>query len=226
LAEREEAQKREAEARESEAEAQKREAEQAKRVARRTLAGLAAAIVLALVASGFAIFAYQQRGAALQATEAAKVGRNSALKAEYDAHIAAEETQRQLDRANRALAESINNDLGLELNVYLSARQRQTLWKLAVADEAVKSDYVALVALLGVALALAARFFASRLRPARPSTLAPLSADGSPDASAAFAIFGVLNFGSEATHSSNDAAVIRVSRPTLTPTSSPLFSQS
>ncbi len=50
LAEREKAQEQEAEARKSEAEAQKREAEQAKRVARRTRLGLAAAVLLALVA--------------------------------------------------------------------------------------------------------------------------------------------------------------------------------
>ena len=64
LAEREKAQNREAEAREREAGAIKREAEQAKRVARRTLAGLAAALILALIAGSFAVYAIRERNQA------------------------------------------------------------------------------------------------------------------------------------------------------------------
>jgi hypothetical protein len=114
LAEREEAQKREVEA-------QKREAEQVLRNARRTRMWLGGVSVLALVAVGFAFVAYQQREAALQATT---------------------EIQRQLDRANQALAESIDNDLGLKPNAPLDPRQRQALWKLTFAGEAVKSDFI------------------------------------------------------------------------------------
>ena len=57
---------------------------------------------------------------------------------------AATETQRQLDRANQALAESINSDLALP-NRTLTPRQRQALWKLAVADEPIKSDFVSII---------------------------------------------------------------------------------
>jgi TIR domain len=56
------------------------------------------------------------------------------------------ETRHQLDRANQALAESIDNDLGLEPNEPLGPRQRQALWKLALADEPVKSDFVSILA--------------------------------------------------------------------------------
>jgi hypothetical protein len=58
----------------------------------------------------------------------------------------AEETQRQLDRANQALAESINNDLALQGDKSLTARQRNALWKLAAADEPVKRDFVSILA--------------------------------------------------------------------------------
>jgi energy-coupling factor transporter ATP-binding protein EcfA2 len=56
------------------------------------------------------------------------------------------ETQRQLDRANRALAESINNDLGLEADKPLTSRQRDALWKLAAAADPVKSEFVSILA--------------------------------------------------------------------------------
>jgi hypothetical protein len=79
LAEREKAQEQEADARKSEAEAQRREAEQAKRVVRRTRLGLAAAVVLALIAGGFAFFATQERNQALKATQAANKQRDQAL---------------------------------------------------------------------------------------------------------------------------------------------------
>ena len=58
---------------------------------------------------------------------------------------AATEIQRQLDRANRALAESINNDLDLKRDQDMTPRQRQALWKLAVADEPTKSDYLSIL---------------------------------------------------------------------------------
>ena len=137
---REEALEREAEAQKSEAEARKREAEQARSLARRTLMGLTAAVVLALAAGGFAIFALQQRGTALRATETAQIERNKAVKA-------TEDTQRQLDRANQALAQSIDNDLGLSENKRweFSPRQREALWKLAVADMPVKREFVSIL---------------------------------------------------------------------------------
>jgi hypothetical protein len=56
------------------------------------------------------------------------------------------QVQLELDRANQALAESIDNDLGIELDEPLTTRQRNALWKLADADEAVKRDFVMIVA--------------------------------------------------------------------------------
>src|SRR5271165_4163547 len=118
LAERQKAQEQEADARKSEAEAQKREAAEARRVVQRTQLGLAAAVVLTVVAVVFGLVAYQQRETAL----------------------------RQLDRANQALAESINNDLGFMPGEPFGPRQRQALWKLAFAAEPVKSNYVSILA--------------------------------------------------------------------------------
>jgi len=60
--------------------------------------------------------------------------------------IAWRATQRAEARANQALAESINNDLGVEPDKPLTARQRQALWKLALADQPVKSDFVSIIA--------------------------------------------------------------------------------
>ena len=99
-----------------------------------------------LAAIGFAIFAYQQRGIALQATETAKLERDNALKAEQVAGNASRQTLRQLNLANQALAQSINNDLDLSSDNSLTPRQRQALWKLAVADEPVKSDFISILA--------------------------------------------------------------------------------
>ena len=59
---------------------------------------------------------------------------------------AREQAQLQLARANQALAQSISNDLGLRPNEPLDARERQALWKLALADEAVKGDFVFILA--------------------------------------------------------------------------------
>jgi hypothetical protein len=59
----------------------------------------------------------------------------------YEYHRA----QSELDRANQALAQPINNDLGLQPNTYFTARQRRALWKLAVADESVKRNFVLLL---------------------------------------------------------------------------------
>jgi hypothetical protein len=70
------------------------------------------------------------------------------------------QVQRELDRANQALADSINNDLGIEHNKPMSARQRNALWRLALADEAVKRDFVSTLASSGDELSRAAPGFA------------------------------------------------------------------
>jgi hypothetical protein len=54
------------------------------------------------------------------------------------------EVEFQLDRANRALADAINNDLLFERGGW-APRTRNALWRLAVADEAVKGDYVTIL---------------------------------------------------------------------------------
>jgi TIR domain/WD domain, G-beta repeat len=95
LAEREKAQEREAEARKNESEAEKREAEQAKRAVRRTQAGLAAAVVLALVAGGFAVFATKER-------DSAQVQRDLAEKATRAADEQRQAATEQRDRAQKA----------------------------------------------------------------------------------------------------------------------------
>ena len=62
-----------------EAEAQRREAEQAKRVVRRTQAGLAAAVVLASMAGGLALYAMQQKSQAVQTRDAALLAQSKFL---------------------------------------------------------------------------------------------------------------------------------------------------
>jgi hypothetical protein len=52
------------------------------------------------------------------------------------------QVQRELDRANSALAAAIYNDLNLVAILPFTTRQRQALWMLAVADETVKSRFV------------------------------------------------------------------------------------
>ena len=56
------------------------------------------------------------------------------------------ETQRQLDRANQALAQSINSGLGLDPHTDFTPWQRNALWKLATADNTVKSAFVSMLA--------------------------------------------------------------------------------
>jgi hypothetical protein len=56
------------------------------------------------------------------------------------------ETQRQLDRANQALAQAINSDLDFSDKQLLLGRTRNALWSLALSNKAVKSDYVSTLA--------------------------------------------------------------------------------
>jgi hypothetical protein len=52
------------------------------------------------------------------------------------------QVQRQLARANQALATGILADLDLKRGEHLTARQRNALWKLAAADEAVRAQFI------------------------------------------------------------------------------------
>ena len=99
------------------AEAQKREAKLSRRVFWLSLAGGATALCFAAAAGWFAI----------------------------KASAAREEIQLQLNRVNRARAQSIINDLGLDRALEFEPRQREAVWRLAVADEPVKHDFVSIL---------------------------------------------------------------------------------
>ena len=73
---------------------------------------------------------------------------------------AKEALQLQLDRANRALADAINNDLVFGGGGRWAPRTCNALWRLAVADEAVKGEYVAILAGSSGEMARAAPGFA------------------------------------------------------------------
>ena len=61
------------------------------------------------------------------------------------ANVQRRESQRQLDIANQALAAGILADLDLKPKTALTARQRNALWRLAAADEAVRAKFISAV---------------------------------------------------------------------------------
>ncbi|VFU10515.1 protein of unknown function [Methylocella tundrae] len=61
----------------------------------------------------------------------------------FSASQSARQTQHALDVANQALAEGMLNDLDLKADEPFTTRQRNAIWKLAVADEAVKQYFIA-----------------------------------------------------------------------------------
>ena len=154
-----------ADAQTREAEAQRREAVEARKVAQRTLAGLVVAIVLAIASLGFALVAYQQRQAALQATATAETERNNAVKAteraneqrklaeeatktantERDNAVKATQTaNEQRDRANEALVQAIQSGLVFDNSdeTRTSSQARNALWALACSEEVIKNSYL------------------------------------------------------------------------------------
>ena len=138
LAERESALEREAEARQSEAEAQKREAQQA--TARATAE---ANLRIAAEAS-----ARKLRQRLVFILAAAAIAAMAFLVSLYEARRASEqaaEAQRQHNRVNQARAQSIVNDLGLDRALEFGPREREALWKLAIADEPVKREFVSIL---------------------------------------------------------------------------------
>lgn len=83
------------------------------------------------------------------------------------------ETQHQLDRINQGVAEAILNDLDLTLARPLSSRQRKALWKLALANEAVKLVFLSMLSASPEDMVRIARGFKAicgSLGPRRPST--------------------------------------------------------
>jgi AAA ATPase domain len=75
---------------------------------------------------------------ALKAEENAKLASEHALKAEEEAR----KSERQLGRANQAQAAEILADLELNPTGYLTARQRNALWKLATSDDDVRARFI------------------------------------------------------------------------------------
>jgi hypothetical protein len=105
-------------------------AEASARKLRRALAAVAGATILALVLFGLSVREYQQASRQLE-------------RADYESRRASEqtrETQRQLERADHALAQSIID--ALVSNDWFAGQQRNALWTLAVADDAVRSYVV------------------------------------------------------------------------------------
>jgi hypothetical protein len=82
-----------------------------------------------------------------------------------------EAAQRTAD-ANQKAAESINSDLDLKFGQPLAPRQRQALWKLAVADEPIKRDFVTILASPDETIRSSPGFarISRALGPLRPST--------------------------------------------------------
>jgi hypothetical protein len=80
------------------------------------------------------------------ATVVALVLLGVSLREFYQASQEFKEKQRQLDRANQALAQSINSGLGLDPKTPFTPWQRNALWKLAASGEAVKSAFVLMLA--------------------------------------------------------------------------------
>jgi energy-coupling factor transporter ATP-binding protein EcfA2 len=76
-----------------------------------------------------------------------------ALKNESIARLAGQETQYQLDRANQALAAGILADMDLKRDSPLTVRQRNALWKLATADEAVRALFISALSASGEEIA-------------------------------------------------------------------------
>jgi hypothetical protein len=87
------------------------------------------------------------------------------------------ETQRQLDRANQALAQSINSALGLDPSTPFSPFQRNALWKLAAADEPVKRAFVSMLAASPEEMARASPGYPQIFRALGPERPSPAEAE-------------------------------------------------
>ena len=102
---------------------------------RNALIAVACVGVAALI--GFGVSLYYSREASQQELRAEQL-------AEHAGRLA-NDVLTQLDRANRAIAATIDSDLVFEPGQTFAARTRNALWKLARADEAVRSDYIAIL---------------------------------------------------------------------------------
>jgi hypothetical protein len=128
---------------------------------RRALIGVVVAAVAALIAFGVSLYYFRQ---ASEQRELARAGRTLALEESERAKQFALESDRALDRANQALAEAINNDLVFNPDESWVPRTRDALWRLALAGEAVKNDYMSILATSPREAARAAPGFAAIFR--------------------------------------------------------------
>jgi hypothetical protein len=87
------------------------------------------------------------------------------------------ETQRQLDRANQALAQSINSALGLDPSTPFSPFQRNALWKLAATGEPVKRAFVSMLAASPEEMARASPGYPQIFRALGPDRPSPAEAE-------------------------------------------------
>ena len=123
---------------------------------RRALIGVAAAAVAALIASGVSLYYFRQasqqselaRSERIRAMEQSDLALAEGIRAREESNRAKQfsyESQRALDRANQALAAAINNDLVFNPDESWGPRARDALWRLTLADEAVKNDYMSIL---------------------------------------------------------------------------------
>ena len=124
---------------------------------RRALVGVAVAGLAALIGLGVSFYYFRQaseqseraRADEIRATELAEERQRAVdqLKSKTEeVEREAQRTQTALDSANKALAEAINSDLVFDPNSLAAPRTRDALWRLARADEAVKNDFVSVLA--------------------------------------------------------------------------------
>jgi hypothetical protein len=116
--------------------AARRQAQASAKWLRAALIAVAGAGLAALL--GFGVSLYYSKEASQQSGRATA----ETLRAEQ----LAQRVARELDRANRAIAQAIDSDLVFEPDEPLAPRTRNALWKLARANDAVQRNYAAILA--------------------------------------------------------------------------------
>ncbi len=122
--------------------AERQAKEAAEKAARQSDAARAAAEVARRKLRNRLVQTASAGGIALLALAASVAEWRIASRNESKAVEQARETQHQLARATIALAEGTLNDLDLTPDRSFTARQRNSLWKLAMADEAVQLSFI------------------------------------------------------------------------------------
>jgi hypothetical protein len=132
----------EKESRERELRAARELAQEQKAKTQRTLIGLAAACALALVAAGLGWWAWEKAGEAEQQRNAAESAKSDAVAQRDTARQEKAEAERQLTRANAALAAGLWNDLDFASEDSLAPAERNALWTLAEDGGPVRAPFV------------------------------------------------------------------------------------